>query len=219
MNFEQLRAELTAAREDARERIAKHRESADLGDSMPDEISELSMYDNHPADVASELFLRGMAVGDTVRDEAHLEEIEAALRRMDEGTYGQCVDCGETIPMDRLQAMPTTKYCIDCQKAEEVVKKERHRPIEEEVLAPGFGAVWRDGEDQTAFDGEDAYQAVARFEEPAFGEEYYEQPELDDNVGYVDRMDGISQEMYERTLPSSAIYLPDYDEGAQEASE
>lgn len=214
MNFEHLRAELTATREDLLDRLSKRRESANLGDSMPDEISELSMYDNHPADVASELFLRGMAVGDTVRDEAHLHDVDLALARMDNGTYGMCSDCGARIPMERLRAMPTARYCINCQKSEEHAGKQWHRPVEEDVLAPGFGAVWLDGKDQTAFDGEDAYQAVARFEEPAYGEEYYEQPELDDNVGYVDDMDKVSQKSYEESLPSSAIYLPDYDEDA-----
>ena len=46
---------------------------------------------------------------------AELGDIEAALERMDTGTYGQCTDCGVTIPTARLNAYPTAKRCIGCQ--------------------------------------------------------------------------------------------------------
>ncbi len=46
---------------------------------------------------------------------AELGDIDAALERMDAGTYGQCTDCGVTIPPERLNAYPTAKRCIDCQ--------------------------------------------------------------------------------------------------------
>ncbi len=53
---------------------------------------------------------------------AELGDIEAALERMDAGTYGQCTDCGVSIPSARLNAYPTAKRCIDCQTL-----KEQHR--------------------------------------------------------------------------------------------
>jgi DnaK suppressor protein len=46
---------------------------------------------------------------------AELGDIEAALERIDAGTYGQCSECGVTIPPVRLKAYPTAKRCIDCQ--------------------------------------------------------------------------------------------------------
>jgi DnaK suppressor protein len=46
---------------------------------------------------------------------AELGDIEAALERIQVGTYGQCTDCGMTIPSARLNAYPTAKRCIDCQ--------------------------------------------------------------------------------------------------------
>lgn len=46
---------------------------------------------------------------------AELGDIEAALERIQAGTYGQCTDCGVTIPPARLNAYPTAKRCIDCQ--------------------------------------------------------------------------------------------------------
>jgi DnaK suppressor protein len=50
---------------------------------------------------------------------AELGDIEAAMERMDAGTYGQCTDCGVSIPPARLNAYPTAKRCIDCQTVAE----------------------------------------------------------------------------------------------------
>lgn len=53
---------------------------------------------------------------------AELGDIDAALQRLQAGTYGQCTDCGVTIPPARLNAYPTAKRCIDCQS---LVEKHR----------------------------------------------------------------------------------------------
>jgi DnaK suppressor protein len=45
-----------------------------------------------------------------------LREIDAALARMDEGNYGACMDCGESIPASRLAAHPTAECCVPCQE-------------------------------------------------------------------------------------------------------
>ncbi|WP_053172614.1 TraR/DksA family transcriptional regulator [Limnohabitans planktonicus] len=50
---------------------------------------------------------------------AELGDIEAALERIQAGTYGQCIDCGVSIPPARLNAYPTAKRCIDCQTVAE----------------------------------------------------------------------------------------------------
>jgi DnaK suppressor protein len=50
------------------------------------------------------------------RDVNELREVEAALRRIREGTYGQCEDCGDEIGRERLEVYPTAKRCIDCQQ-------------------------------------------------------------------------------------------------------
>ena len=46
-------------------------------------------------------------------------QIDAALKRMDEGTYGRCANCGQTIAMPRLEAVPWARFCIDCQELAE----------------------------------------------------------------------------------------------------
>lgn len=48
-----------------------------------------------------------------------LLQIEDAIRRMDEGTYGRCVNCNQSIAMPRLEAIPWARYCIDCQELSE----------------------------------------------------------------------------------------------------
>ena len=48
-----------------------------------------------------------------------LLQIENALHRMDEGTYGRCSNCGQTINVLRLEAVPWARFCIDCQELAE----------------------------------------------------------------------------------------------------
>lgn len=45
-----------------------------------------------------------------------LKRIDGALRRMDEGTYGTCLNCNGTIQTGRLEAVPWARYCIECQE-------------------------------------------------------------------------------------------------------
>ena len=59
------------------------------------------------------------AVPDLSRDDAELRDIEAARRRLDEGSYGLCTDCGVEIGLERLQAEPEAARCIDCQRRHE----------------------------------------------------------------------------------------------------
>jgi DnaK suppressor protein len=60
--------------------------------------------------------LADLDVQTVTRDVAELSEVEAALVRMDDGSYGTCVDCGEPIGWPRLNAQPTAERCIVCQE-------------------------------------------------------------------------------------------------------
>ena len=59
------------------------------------------------------------AVPDLSRDDAELQDIEAARRRLDEGSYGICTDCGADVGFERLHAEPEAARCIDCQRRHE----------------------------------------------------------------------------------------------------
>lgn len=63
------------------------------------------------------------ALGNEARDE--IAKISAALRRMDAGEYGICVECGEPIDLGRLQAYPYANECIECARFGER-RKQRH---------------------------------------------------------------------------------------------
>jgi DnaK suppressor protein len=68
------------------------------------------------AAAASQVFeqQRDLALRD--RNEQHLAAVEAALARLDDGTYGQCARCGRPIAQERLDALPWAAHCIDCQR-------------------------------------------------------------------------------------------------------
>lgn len=74
--------------------------------------SNLSKVPVHLADDAPEQLDADIDVVETERD--MLEEIQAALHRIDDGTFGRCVDCGAAIPEERLQVIPHTPYCVPC---------------------------------------------------------------------------------------------------------
>ena len=68
------------------------------------------------AAAASQVFeqQRDLALRD--RNEQHLAAVDAALARLDDGTYGTCVRCGRPIAPERLDALPWAAHCIDCQR-------------------------------------------------------------------------------------------------------
>ena len=68
------------------------------------------------AAAASQVFeqQRDLALRD--RATAQLALVDAAVARLDEGTFGTCVRCGKPIPAGRLEALPWAAYCIDCQR-------------------------------------------------------------------------------------------------------
>lgn len=60
----------------------------------------------------------------TDRERKKLAQIEEAIKKIEEGTYGECEVCGEKIPFKRLRIMPFTKLCVECQEKSE--KNEQH---------------------------------------------------------------------------------------------
>lgn len=84
-------------------------------------LSELNDLD-HVGDEADEsvaITLADLRVLEADRDIAELREIAAALKRLAEGTYGYCIDCGDAIAPPRLAAQPTATRCVDCQQQHE----------------------------------------------------------------------------------------------------
>ncbi len=131
--------------------------------SEKESVGELSAYDNHPADTASSTFERGKDLGLRSGARVLLDAVNEALRRLEQGTYGVCERCGEEIDRERLRALPYTTLCVRCRRELDDDIDPFARPPEEDVLTPPFGRSFKDGEDYVGFDGEDSWQAVARY--------------------------------------------------------
>jgi RNA polymerase-binding protein DksA len=75
--------------------------------------------DNHPGDMATSTFDRELDATLEGNEERLLQAIDAALQRIEDGTYGICQNCGQPIGEERLEALPWTTRCIDCKRREE----------------------------------------------------------------------------------------------------
>ena len=89
-------------------------------ESEDESISELSGgIDQHQADVGTETFEREKDLSILEQIEAELADVEHALRRLDDGTYGTCEFDGKPIPEERLEAVPAARFCLEHQAAAE----------------------------------------------------------------------------------------------------
>jgi len=107
---EQLLAEQVRLEEELQE-IEKRAAHVDESDRA----TELSSYEDHPADLASETFERekDLAIGESVQHTLH--KVINALEKLDRGTYGRCDACARTIKKARLRALPFATLCVECQ--------------------------------------------------------------------------------------------------------
>jgi RNA polymerase-binding transcription factor len=85
---------------------------------MDDEVDE-SHSDNHLAETATVTLDREIDYSLEESEARVLAAIDAALQRVDAGTYGQCERCGQQIEPERLEAIPWATLCIDDQRREE----------------------------------------------------------------------------------------------------
>lgn len=154
-------------------------------------MHELSSYDNHPGDMGTEMFERGKDIALNEHAEKELEDINAALHALENGTYGICSECGRDIPYERLAAIPTADKCMEHADHSNPMND---RPIEEQVFSPNINPDEVTPEEQTAYDAEDAWQEVSSYgtsetpsdlygDQDSYNEMY---PNSDENVGSVE---------------------------------
>jgi RNA polymerase-binding transcription factor DksA len=79
------------------------------------EGSEASAFGMHQADAGSDAYDRDFALSLLSKEQDALFEIEEALKRLEDGTYGICDMCNKPIPQARLEALPFARFTIDCQ--------------------------------------------------------------------------------------------------------
>ena len=107
--------DLRAYLEQERQRLTKELAHSD-GLSTDEERAGLG---NHMADDATIVFEQARSVGMHRAQERMLAEVEDALARIEDGTYGVCRHCGSAIDAARLRALPTASLCLSCQENRE----------------------------------------------------------------------------------------------------
>ncbi len=90
-----------------------------LNKSAREASGDLSGYSFHMADMASDDYEREFSLGRATDEQKMLYAIDEAMKRVEDGTYGNCQQCNKPIPRTRLKALPYTELCINCQKANE----------------------------------------------------------------------------------------------------
>lgn len=115
-NLKSVRASLSRQRDELIRRFL------DVEENLHDleRVREIEHMDQVQVDVAENLLSR---LDD--EDRRRLEEIEAALARVESGTYGRCEECGARIAAARLEAEPATRWCVACAAAREADRGSR----------------------------------------------------------------------------------------------
>lgn len=172
-----------------------------LADSMSDSLGELSLYDNNPADIGSELFERSKDFALREGAKLKIRVIDEALSGIEAGTYGTCEVCGAQIPFERLDAVPHTTTCYNCRQQLEKGPGQSIRPVEEEVIEEIYNQSFDESINNVEFDPEDTWQDLARFTEHAEQSgagAYYGDSELAiEDRGYVEDVENIPYEVGE----------------------
>lgn len=193
--LEKFKNKLKSQRKEAEDLLIQM-ERNDTIKSNEEFSSELSAYDNHPADSASSLYDKERGLAFQKNEEIIIGKIDSALKNMEDGTYGICKKCGKEIEKERLEYVPYAEYCVHCQKNMDNLKpvETKNRPPEEDVLED----VMEDGYDRhTEFDAEDSYQAVGKFNKRKNIVEEYR----DEDEEYVEPVESISNDQYKNQLP------------------
>lgn len=112
--LQQFEQRLRNRREELREII--HRE---LANSKQEDFTELAGMVHDAGDESFAELLRGINIATRTRELEEIRDVEASLERIKNGIYGACIECNDKIALDRLDAYPTAKRCIDCQSRHE----------------------------------------------------------------------------------------------------
>ena len=116
MDLDEVRTQLMSERT----RLEHEIESfvAELAESLGD-VSEESLYDQHLAETAAVTLDREIELTLEENARANLAQVERALGKLDDGTYGTCDSCKKPISEERLHVAPYASLCIECKRREE----------------------------------------------------------------------------------------------------
>ena len=97
----------------------KHISDDTLKKSQKDASGDISGYTYHMADVATDNYDREFSLSLASNDRQSLYELNDALKRIEDGTFGICEDCKRLIAKVRLKALPQARLCVKCQEKRE----------------------------------------------------------------------------------------------------
>lgn len=97
----------------------KHISDDTLRKSQKEASGDISGYTYHMADVATDNYDREFSLGLASKERKVLYELDDALKRIEEGSFGICDDCRRQITKIRLRAVPSARLCIKCQQKRE----------------------------------------------------------------------------------------------------
>ena len=92
------------------------RSMADESEGDQADKGDVSGHAMHMADVATDMYDREFNLSLASNDREILQKIQAALQRIDKGTFGLCLKTGKRIPESRLKAVPYAEYCLEVQE-------------------------------------------------------------------------------------------------------
>lgn len=110
-----MKARLEAEQQRLQDELARSRQLA-ADDTYQ---SENAGVGNHMADDASEMFEQEKNLALLKNIEDMLSKVDAALHRIEHGTYGKCENCGQEISRERLEALPWARLCLNCKSLQE----------------------------------------------------------------------------------------------------
>lgn len=195
--IETFKSQLEQQKKEAEDRFEQNDHFGLTSGHAHESVGELSSYDNHPGDEGTELYEREKDIALNEHSQNELGNITKALQAIKNGTYGKCEVCGKEIAVARLEALPTTTYCIE-HTPDQITSHER--PLEEGVLMPPFGKFDQDEKDETtAFDAEDAWQEVQSWGTSESPSDFYNVAghyndignESEENTGYVEEYENF----------------------------
>lgn len=204
--LERLRKNLVDMRDHAENTMVlmKKNNEAEQGVYYP---TELSSYDNHPADTGSQLYELEHNNALMVHQEFMFREITDAISRIEKGAYGICDFCGREIDDERLEAIPYTRLCMDCEShksSDSEIIRRKPPYMESELHAKWFLTEW----DDTEFEGIDQLNDLTKYGSSDTPQDISSNKDMrdfytneTDRQGVVDPLDLISNEQYKKQLP------------------
>ncbi|WP_062109556.1 TraR/DksA C4-type zinc finger protein [Bacillus niameyensis] len=128
--------------------------------SAHENLGELSLYDNHPADLGTGFYEREKDFALSVHAQDEYGKVQHALEAMEKGSYGRCEVCNVEIPFERLEVLPATTFCKE-HSPDQAIPTDR--PVEEDVLEPAHDDSFSYRLKSPVKDYEDIFEEVAKF--------------------------------------------------------